>query len=151
MERDLAATNIQRGRDNALFSYNEARSHFGLPRVSSFDGINVNAAGNLSIAYDGDIDEVDPWVGGVCELPVADSRLGALFTNAWVDEFNRLKNGDRFYFRSAAYFPSDVVEKIESVKDVANPAFTGSVLKSIILRNTALTEADFSPGSIFEF
>lgn len=41
--RDLAALNIQRGRDHGLPDYNSVRETFELPRVNTWAGINENA------------------------------------------------------------------------------------------------------------
>jgi len=42
--RDLAAINIQRGRDHGLPDYNAVREAFGIPRVKTWEEINPNVA-----------------------------------------------------------------------------------------------------------
>ena len=77
---DLAALNIQRGRDHGLPDYNTVRIAFGLAKKTSFletgngNGITTNAtlAAAISTQYGGDIDVVDPWIGALAEDHVDD-------------------------------------------------------------------------------
>lgn len=100
---DLPALNIQRGRDHGLPSYNDTRENVGLPRVTSFAEISsdpeVQTA--LETAY-GSVDDIDLWVGGLAEDPVASegSQLGPLFRAILVDQFVRLREGDRFWWEN---------------------------------------------------
>ena len=94
---DLASLNIQRGRDHGVPSYNAMREAMGLARRTAFDQITSDAdlAAALSSTY-GSIDEIDLWVGGLAEEPVAGSQLGPLFQAILVKQFTELRDGDRF-------------------------------------------------------
>lgn len=98
---DLASLNIQRGRDLGLASYNDARAALGLGRVSDFDEISSDPAiqDALYRAY-GSVDDIDLWVGGLCEDPLADegSQLGPLFRKIVGDQFRALRDHDRFWY-----------------------------------------------------
>jgi hypothetical protein len=124
---DLAALNIQRGRDHGLADYNNMRAAYGLPKVTQFSQITSDAtlAAQLEDTY-GDVNSVDAWVGGLAEDHVAGGSLGQLFTRVIVDQFARLRSGDRLYFEASM-----------SRSDVA--AIKRTSLAAIITANTALT------------
>lgn len=90
---DLLALNIQRGRDVGLPSYNNARAAFNLPPASSFAAITNNAAwqGQLSLAYNNNVNLVDPFIGGLAENTPADRLFGDLFQASLVSQFRRLR------------------------------------------------------------
>ena len=73
---DLAALDIQRGRDHGLPDFNSLREFYGLERIEGFDGITsdteVQAA--LEQIY-GDVDNIDAWVGGIAEDHLASACL----------------------------------------------------------------------------
>jgi len=96
---DLASLNIQRGRDHGLADYNDTREALGLSRVTSFSQITSDdeVAAKLEEVY-GDVDNVDLWVGGLAEDHVAGGSLGATFRRIIVDQFTRLRDGDRFWY-----------------------------------------------------
>lgn len=124
---DLAALNIQRGRDHGLADYNTMRASFGLPKVTTFSQITSDAsvAAKLQATY-GNVNNIDAWVGGLAENHVAGSSLGALFSKVIVDQFTRLRSGDRLYFE-AWMSPADIA------------TIKGTSLSSIIMANTSLT------------
>ena len=151
--QDLAAIDVQRGRDHGMPSYNELRRAFGLaprtsfaaitgestedfprdPRIDANDPINdpqildfvqlrkidgspvdrnsraeileqavqgtrrTTVAARLKAVY-GSVDKVDAFVGMVSEPHVQGSDLGALQNVIWRDQFQRLRDGDRFFF-----------------------------------------------------
>jgi len=96
---DLAALNIQRGRDHGLATYYEARIIFGLEPPRSFADITSNAqvAARLERLY-GQVKKVDLWVGGLAEDHVGGSQLGGLFHTIVRDQFERVRDCDRFWY-----------------------------------------------------
>jgi hypothetical protein len=99
---DLAALNIQRGRDHGLGSYNDAREAYGLWRVTDFAGISADpeVQARLAAAY-GSVDDVELWVGGLAEDPLPRSQVGPLVHSILVDQFTALRDGDRFWYERA--------------------------------------------------
>lgn len=96
---DLAALNIQRGRDHGLPSYNDLRVAVGLPAAAAFTDVSSDATvqANLATAY-ATVDDIDAWIGGLAEDPDGASQLGELFTRILVLQFTRLRDGDRFWY-----------------------------------------------------
>jgi hypothetical protein len=97
--QDLIARDIQRARDHGIGSYNDLRAAYGLPRVTSFAQItsDVQVQQELQQVY-GSVDNIDPFEGGLAEDHVAGSDVGPLFRAIMVDQFTRLRNGDRFFY-----------------------------------------------------
>jgi hypothetical protein len=126
---DLGARNIQRGRDHGIPSYNDARAYFHLPVATSFSDITSNAslAAALSEVYNGDINAVDAYVGGLAEDHKTFPLIGDLMGSALKYQYECLRNGDRFYFENTAVtgFTEAEVQEIKSTK-----------LSDIVLRNT---------------
>ena len=97
---DLASLNIQRGRDHGLADYNQVRVELGLDPVDSFDDISTDKAvqAALAAAYD-TVDDIDLWVGGLAEDHVPGASVGELVQTILVDQFTRLRDGDRFWYQ----------------------------------------------------
>ncbi|MHC5110921.1 MAG: peroxidase family protein [Planctomycetota bacterium] len=114
---DLAALNIQRARDHGLPTYNDLREAVNLPRVSSFNQVSSNpeVRARLAEAYD-HVDLIDPWVGGISEDHLPGSSLGELFTAVLVDQFTRLRDGDRFWYANDAEFTPLEINALESTR-----------------------------------
>src|SRR5262249_3216562 len=74
---DLAAINIERGRDLGLGTLNETRVALGLTPYTSFDQItnDPETAANLAAAF-GTVDKVDLWTGGLAENHVNGGLVG---------------------------------------------------------------------------
>ena len=131
---DLASLNIQRGRDHGLADYNQIRADYGLEPVTSFGQITSNAelAGKLEALY-GDVNEVDAWVGILAEDHVPGGSLGELATVVISDQFERIRDGDRFYyenvFSGSALFDlqnttlADVIERNTDVTGLCDNVF----------------------------
>lgn len=100
---DLAALNIQRGRDHNLPSYNEMRQSMGMALIENFDdpAFQHGVGAKLASAYDHP-DDIDLWVGGLSEKPSGSSMLGETFTRIVGDQFARLARADaNFYTHNA--------------------------------------------------
>jgi hypothetical protein len=132
---DLVAVDIQRGRDLGLPSYNQARRDFGLAPVSSFAQITSNTAvqGYLQAAY-GSVDKIDPLVGMVAEDHVPGAMVGPLLLNVIRDQFERLRDCDRFWYENGQFTPSELVQ------------IRNTTLADIIRRNTGITNLQ---GNVF--
>jgi len=132
---DLASLNLQRGRDHGLPSYNDAREKVGLPRAESFADISSDpeVVARLADAYDTP-DDVDLWIGGLCEDPHGDAQVGELFKAIIADQFEALRDGDRFYYERT-FLPYQV-RKLKRVR-----------LSDIIHRHKEI--ADELPDDVF--
>jgi len=121
---DLAALNIQRGRDHGAPSYNEARSALRLKPALDFIDITRDpvTAERLATAYNS-VDEVDLWVGCLCEPHVRGGMVGEILHRLLTDQFIRLRDGDRFWYQS--YLPEEMRRIVEQ-----------QTLATIIRRNT---------------
>ena len=121
---DLAALNIQRGRDHGLPDYNSMRVAYGLDPVTSFAEItsDLEIQGRLAAAYP-DVNDIDAWIGGLAEDHLPGSSVGELIDAVVYDQFTRLRDGDRFWYELE--FEGAQLEEIEN-----------TTLADIILRNT---------------
>ncbi|EFN70161.1 Dual oxidase [Camponotus floridanus] len=98
--RDLMALNIQRGRDHGVPDYNSARRAYGLPEiknVSHFNRVNQAIRDEFLRLYNNSFKNVDIWVGGILET---NDGPGELFQNIIGDQFQRIRDGDRFWYKN---------------------------------------------------
>src|SRR5262249_54378085 len=96
---DLIARDIQRGRDHGLTDYNSMRAAYSLPRLTSFAQItsNVPVQQQLQQLY-GNVDNIDAFVGALTEDHVPGADVGPLTKAVLVNQFKRLRDGDRFFY-----------------------------------------------------
>ncbi|MCI0461476.1 MAG: peroxidase [Gemmataceae bacterium] len=126
---DLAALNIQRGRDHGLADYNTTRAAFGLPRVASFTQItsDVTLQNALASLY-GTVDNIDLWVGALAEDHLPGASVGPTIAKVLRDQFQRLRDCDRLFFtRDPAFRASEIAR------------LCTTTLADVIRRNTGLT------------
>lgn len=126
---DLAALNIQRGRDMGVASYNDLREALGLSKAKKFSDITSDPelAAKLKEAY-GDTDLVDAWIGGLAEDPYGSGLLGETFTIVMVDQFTRLRDGDPYWS-----------EGREGISKSELAELWDTSLSDIIVRNTDIS------------
>ncbi|MCB0320143.1 MAG: peroxidase family protein [Bdellovibrionales bacterium] len=108
---DLAALNIQRSRDHGLPSYSEMRSMLGLPPLLSFADVTTNREVQQCLAsiYPS-VRDIDLWVGGLAEDHVEGAMVGETFFEILRDQFERLRDGDRFWYEH--YLPKRLARLI---------------------------------------
>ena len=123
---DLAALNIQRGRDHGLPRYNQVREDFGLARKTSFAEItsDTDVQARLAASY-ATPEDIDLWVGALAEDHVNGGLVGELIFTILKDQFTRLRDGDRFWYQS--YLPRNLIRQVEK-----------QTLTKIIRRNTPI-------------
>jgi peroxidase len=123
---DLAALNIQRGRDHGLPRYNEVRINHGLPPYATFAQMNpdTDIQARLAAAYSSPYD-VDIWVGALAEKHKRGMMVSETTYTILKDQFERLRDGDRFWYE--IYLPRMLVQMLEV-----------QTLSDIIRRNTEI-------------
>lgn len=137
---DLIALNIQRGRDHAIPLYNQLRRLFTLRTASSFADITRNIAlqNRLQTAY-GTVDKVEAWIGLMAEDHMPGGSFGPTLYAMWVEEFGRLRDGDRFFYSNSNLFSPTMFTQFPRLRDIL---YGRDTMKKIILRNTDITEGE---------
>ena len=141
--KDLAAKNILRGRDHDLPDYNRCREIFYLAPLSSVDDITTNEIlrNKLKEAYEDNLNLVDPWIGGLAETDLNEDSIGPLFLAVLKDQFERSRDGDRFWYEHDPQFVQELAETKETLA-----SFKRRRLSDVIRDNTAIT---FLHGNVF--
>lgn len=119
MGLDLAAINVQRGRDHGLPDYNTLRDAYDLAPVASFADITEDpeVRASLELLY-GTVDNIDAWVGALAEDHLASGSLGPLMSAALFDQFSRLRDGDRFFYAGDPFLQTPEVQGLVDLSSV---------------------------------
>jgi hypothetical protein len=119
-----------------LADYNSTRQAYGIDVAESFADItsNLDVQAKLEALY-GDVNDIDLWVGLMAEDHTENGSLGETTTRIIADQFERLRDGDRFYYENTM---SD-----REVRQIEN-----TTLGDIIERNTNL---DSLQANVFFF
>lgn len=112
---DLAALDIQRSRDHGLPTYNDIREAYGLERVSSFEEITneSDVVEKLKTLYVS-VDRVDPLIGMLAEGQLVGASIGELNEAILEDQFERLRDGDQFWYQNDPNLTSWDAPQLES-------------------------------------
>ncbi|NXN97737.1 DUOX2 oxidase, partial [Rhinopomastus cyanomelas] len=96
---DYVASWFQRGRDLGLPSFNQARKHFGMEPLQSWSDLaphlEQQVLDKVAALYANSTARLELLPGGMLE---ADQSL---FTAIILDQFERLRDGDRFWFENS--------------------------------------------------
>jgi len=138
---DLIARDIQRGRDNGIPDYNSVRRAIGLPAVTNFAGVLTQGQHSFqfspadqairnafSQAYPQGVDTIDLFEGGLAEHHVPGSDVGPTFHMIMVDQFERLRDGDRFFYLNQQFDTEET-----------NLFLSANTLAEVIMANTEIT------------
>ena len=125
---DLASLNIQRARDHGITDYNSLRVAYGLTAYTQFSQITTNTTvrTKLQSVYSS-INGIDPWVGALCEDHQQGAAVGPLLKTILKDQFERLRDGDRYWWQSDLMITPE--QRIE---------ITNTKLSDIINRNCSV-------------
>ncbi len=126
---DLASINIQRGRDHGLPSYNSFRKYYTGKAALKFSDITSNTAlaTSLKNVY-GDVNKIDVWVGILAEDHLAGKSIGKTCYDMLKVQFERLRDGDFYYYNVDPFLPKPIVTTINK-----------NTFADVIKRNTSLT------------
>lgn len=101
--QDLRSIDITRGRDHGLATYNEVRRRCGLSSSRAWKcverSIPKHLVSILRRLY-ASPDDLELVIGGALETPIGNSLVGPTFTCIIVNEFQRIRYGDRFFFEN---------------------------------------------------
>lgn len=135
---DLAAININRGRERGLPDFNTVRENFGLAPHTDFQSIcsDTIVSGILEELY-GDVNDIDPWVGMLAEDHMNSEILfGETIMAIMQQQFGDLRDGDRYYYEID---PALTEEEKDLIRN--------TTMRDIIMRNTNI---DILQDNVFE-
>jgi hypothetical protein len=123
---DLASININRAREMGVPDFNTIRESIGLERIVDFEDIcqNDNFNEDMKNLY-GSVDNIDPWVGFLAEDKMPEMLFGRTVAEIIKEQFQRLRDADRFYFEIDPGLTPQEVEEIKNTR-----------MADIVLRNT---------------
>jgi Ca2+-binding RTX toxin-like protein len=136
---DLAALNIFRGRDTGIAPFNTVRAELyaktgnaslrpysGWADFQSRNGLSDAFINQLKQAYPEGFQAMDLWIGGLAEKP-AKGQLGSTFGYIFLEQLDRLQDGDRFYYLEI--LDDSLFQSPDNAQTFAD----------IIMRNTGIT------------
>ncbi|XP_072594515.1 dual oxidase 1 isoform X2 [Vulpes vulpes] len=123
---DHLAGCLQRGRDLGLPSYTKARAALGLPPITRWQDINPALSQNnhtvleaTAALYNQDLSQLELLPGGLLE---SHGDPGPLFSAIVLNQFVRLRDGDRYWFentRNGLFSEEEIAEiRNTSLRDV---------------------------------
>ncbi|KAG9510118.1 Chorion peroxidase [Fragariocoptes setiger] len=118
---DLAAINIQRGRDQGLPGYVEWREWCGLSRVTSFEDLEPILSNKTAHHYSRiykSVDDIDLWSAGVSEKRMHGMPIGPTFACIIARQFFNTKRGDRFWYELPDQPSSFTPEQLREIKKI---------------------------------
>lgn len=126
---DLAALNIQRGRDHGLPDYNDIRKFYTGTPARTFADItkNTTLAAALQTQY-GTIDNIDLWIGILAEDILPGKSVGKTMHAMLKAQFEKLRDGDFYFYKSDPNLSAAIKTQVSNTK-----------LSDVIKRNTTLT------------
>ncbi|NWR41001.1 DUOX2 oxidase, partial [Regulus satrapa] len=121
---DYVASWVQRGRDFGLPTYNQVRQRFGLKPLQNWSNLaphlEPQVLQKVAALYANDMSRLELLPGGMLEAD------GSLFSAIILEQFVRLRNGDRFWFENT----KNGLFTEEEIKEIRNTTFH-SVLTSV--------------------
>ncbi|NXJ69749.1 PERE peroxidase, partial [Rostratula benghalensis] len=140
MGLDLAALNMQRGRDHGLPGYNAWRHFCGLSQPQNLDELS-EVLGDFTLAKKfmelyGTPDNIDLWMGAIAEPFVPQGRVGPLLACIIGTQFRNLRDGDRFWWENPGVF---TLQQLRALRKIS--------LSTVICDNTRINKI---PRDVFK-
>lgn len=119
---DLAAVNIQRGRDHGIAPYTAWREPCGLALIKNWRDLETIMSSDTVQRFRTifeHVDDIDLFSGGLAERPVRGGLVGPVFACIIAQQFLNLRKGDRFWYETSdsnAGFTPDQLQQIRRVR-----------------------------------
>ncbi|KAL9898920.1 uncharacterized protein ACN427_006840 isoform 1-T3 [Glossina fuscipes fuscipes] len=160
---DLAAINIQRGRDHGLPPYTRWRIPCGLSPINNWDDFVISAgpesAQRIGHAYRS-VHDIDLFVGGIAERPVSGALVGPTFACIIAQQFHNTRKGDRFWYENGNFESSFTPSQLQSLRRVllanilcravGSGTFQPHIFLPPNLTNNVRLSCDFGPLAIID-
>uniref|UniRef100_A0ABK9NGL7 Uncharacterized protein n=1 Tax=Glossina morsitans morsitans TaxID=37546 RepID=A0ABK9NGL7_GLOMM len=160
---DLAAINIQRGRDHGLPPYTRWRIPCGLSPINNWDDFVISAgpesAKRIGHAYRS-VHDIDLFVGGIAERPVSGALVGPTFACIIAQQFHNTRKGDRFWYENGNFESSFTPSQLQSLRrislanilcrTVGSGSFQPHIFLPPNLTNNVRLSCDFGPLAIID-
>uniref|UniRef100_A0A803W191 NAD(P)H oxidase (H2O2-forming) n=1 Tax=Ficedula albicollis TaxID=59894 RepID=A0A803W191_FICAL len=121
---DLVASWVQRGRDFGLPTYNQVRQRFGLEPLQNWSNLaphlEPQVLQKVAALYANNVAGLELLPGGMLEAD------GSLFSTIILEQFVRLRDGDRFWFENT----KNGLFTEEEIREIRNTTFH-SILTSV--------------------
>ncbi|NXC82970.1 DUOX2 oxidase, partial [Cercotrichas coryphoeus] len=121
---DYVASWVQRGRDFGLPTYNQVRQHFGLEPLQNWSNLaphlEPQVLQKVAALYANNVAGLELLPGGMLEAD------GSLFSTIILEQFVRLRDGDRFWFENT----KNGLFTEEEIREIRNTTFH-SILTSV--------------------
>ncbi|NXT03436.1 DUOX2 oxidase, partial [Jacana jacana] len=133
---DYVASWLQRGRDLGLPTYNQARERFGLKPLQNWSDLQAphldrEVLEKVSALYANNTARLELLPGGMLEAD------GSLFSAIILDQFVRLRDGDRFWFENT----KNGLFTAEEIGDIRNTTY-----RDVLAAVTSASLADLQPS-----
>ncbi|KAJ2939225.1 hypothetical protein O0L34_g8537 [Tuta absoluta] len=119
---DLAAINIQRGRDHGVPPYTSWRVPCGLSSIRAFQDLfrvmPARAVRKLQTLYRS-VDDIDLFTGGMAERPVVGGLVGPTFACIIAQQFSNLRKGDRFWYENGGFDSSFTPAQLQQIRRIS--------------------------------
>ncbi|XP_052080790.1 peroxidase-like [Mytilus californianus] len=158
---DLAAVNVQRGRDHGIASYNIWRMVCELTPADDFTagvsgGLEHHSTAEalaLANTYSSPWD-IDLFTGGVSETPISGGKVGPTFACMIGLQFRALKFGDRFFYEgntNVKFTPTQLTEikKATMARIICENTNINSIPRDVF-RKTTSSNPEISCSSLPE-
>lgn len=116
---DLAALNIQRGREHGLPTYNKYRKFCGFKPFTSWHQMRGLFPNNTVAAYSRIYEtpeDLELWSAGVSENPVPGGLLGPTITCVIGRQWHNVRKGDRFFYENGGWPSSFTLEQLQEIR-----------------------------------
>ncbi|KAF7989755.1 hypothetical protein HCN44_008429 [Aphidius gifuensis] len=143
---DLAAINIQRGRDHGLAPYVAWRKICNLTDIKTWNDmknrIPTKTIQKLRKLYE-NVEDVDLFTAGISEKPLLNGLVGPTFACIIAQQFSNLKKGDRFWYENTDNHQQFTMKQLLQIKRITLSKILCNTLNNIeTIQSSVLLKVD---------